>query len=122
MVKIAVDAMGGDHAPLEIVRGAEAAIAEKIADIVLVGDGNAIRPLLASPSSIEIVHTPVFVETKESPSGALRRKKDSSVNTALELLKAGSVQGAVSAGNSGAVMAFAIVTLAEFAASNGPPS
>jgi glycerol-3-phosphate acyltransferase PlsX len=111
MVKIAVDAMGGDHAPLEIVRGAEAAIAEKIAEIVLVGDENAIRPLLASPSSIEIVHTPVFVETKESPSGALRRKKDSSVNTALELLKAGSVQGAVSAGNSGAVMAFAIVTL-----------
>ena len=114
--------MGGDHAPLEIVRGAEASIAEKIAEIVLVGDENAIRPLLASPSSIEIVHTPVFVETKEFPSEALRRKKDSSVNTALELLKAGSVRGAVSAGNSGAVMAFTIVTLAEFAASNGPPS
>ena len=111
MVKIAVDAMGGDYAPLEIVRGAEAAVSEKIAEVVLVGDENAIRPLLASPSSIEIVHTPVFVEMKESPSGALRRKKDSSVNTALELLKAGSVQGAVSAGNSGAVMAFAIVTL-----------
>ncbi len=111
MVRIAVDAMGGDHAPVEIVRGAEAAIAEKIAEIVLVGDENAIRPLLASPSSIEIVHTPVFVDTKESPSGALRRKKDSSVNTALELLKAGNVQGAVSAGNSGVVMAFAIVTL-----------
>ena len=111
MVRIAVDAMGGDRAPLEIVRGAEAAVSEKIAEIVLVGDESAIRPLLAGPSSIEIVHTPVFVEMKESPSKALRRKKDSSVNRALELLRAGSVQGVVSAGNSGAVMAFAIVTL-----------
>ena len=111
MVRIAVDAMGGDRAPLEIVRGAEAAVSEKIAEVVLVGDENVIRPLLAGHSSIEIVHTSVSVEMKESPSGALRRKKDSSANTALELLKAGNVQGAVSAGNSGAVMAFAIVTL-----------
>src|SRR5271157_4690483 len=101
MVRIAVDAMGGDRAPLEIVRGAEAAVSEKIAEIVLVGDESAIRPLLAGPSSIEIVHTPVFVEMRESPSKALRQKKDSSVNMALKLLKAGSVQGVVSAGNSG---------------------
>jgi glycerol-3-phosphate acyltransferase PlsX len=111
MVRIAVDAMGGDRGPLAIVRGAEAAVSERIAEVVLVGDESAIRPLLANPSSIEIVHTPVFVEMKESPSRALRQKKDSSVNTALGLLKAGSVQGVVSAGNSGAVMAFAIVTL-----------
>jgi phosphate acyltransferase len=111
MVRIAVDAMGGDHAPGEIVRGAEAAVLEGIAEIVLVGDESIVRPLLTRPSSIEIVHTSEFVEMKESPSGALRKKKDSSINAALTLLKTGSVQGAVSAGNSGAVMAFAMITL-----------
>lgn len=111
MVRIAVDAMGGDHAPLAIVRGAEAAIAEKVGEVVLVGDENVIVPLLRVRSGIEIVHAPLAVEMKESPSAALRRKKDSSVNKAFGLLKSGSVQAVVSAGNSGAAMAFAIVTL-----------
>lgn len=111
MVKIAVDAMGGDHAPLEIVRGAEAACAEGIAEVVLVGDEKAISPLLKTKSGIEIVHTPVVVDMDESPSTALRRKKDSSMNKAFALAKSGAVQGVVSAGNSGAAMAFAIFTL-----------
>jgi phosphate acyltransferase len=110
-MRIAVDAMGGDRAPLEIVRGAEAASSEKIAEIVLVGDESKIAPLLERPDGIEIVHTPVWVDMKESPSTALRRKRDSSVNKALQLLKAGDVQAVVSAGNSGATMAFAIFTL-----------
>ena len=103
--------MGGDHAPLEVVRGAEAASSEKIAEIVLVGDESVIAPLLKEPSAVEIVHTPVFVDMDDSPSTALRRKKNSSMNKAFELLKAGSVQAVVSAGNSGAAMAFAIFTL-----------
>jgi phosphate acyltransferase len=111
MLRIAVDAMGGDRAPLEIVRGAEAASSEKIAEIVLVGDENVISPLIEKPQGIEIVHTSVSVDMKESPSSALRRKRDSSVNKALQLLKAGHVQAVVSAGNSGAAMAFAIFTL-----------
>jgi glycerol-3-phosphate acyltransferase PlsX len=111
MAKIAVDAMGGDHAPLAVVRGAEAAAEERIADVVLVGDESVIAPMLKAKSGIDIVHTPVSVEMKESPSTALRRKKDSSINKALGLLRSGEVQAVVSAGNSGAVMAFAIVTL-----------
>jgi glycerol-3-phosphate acyltransferase PlsX len=111
MVRIAVDAMGGDHAPLAIVRGAEAACAEKIAEVVLVGDEHVIAPLLKDRSGIEIVHTPVSVGMDESPSIALRRKRDSSMNTAFSLLRSGRVQAAVSAGNSGAAMAFAIFTL-----------
>jgi phosphate acyltransferase len=111
MVRIAVDAMGGDHAPLEIVRGAEAASSENIAEIVLVGDESAIVPLLVQPAAIEIVHTPVFIDMHESPSIALRRKKDSSINRAFGLLKTGNVEAVVSAGNSGATMAFAIFTL-----------
>jgi glycerol-3-phosphate acyltransferase PlsX len=111
MVRIAIDAMGGDHAPLAVVRGAEAASAEGAKDLVLVGDENAIGPLLRNRSGIEIVHAPDFVEMKESPSTALRRKKDSSINRAFSLLKAGDVQAVVSAGNSGAFLAFAIFTL-----------
>ncbi|MGD0657902.1 MAG: phosphate acyltransferase PlsX [Syntrophorhabdales bacterium] len=111
MARIAVDAMGGDHAPLAVVRGVEAAVAEHVADVVLVGDEGVISPLLKSRSNIEIVHTPMVVTMDDSPSIALRRKRDSSMNKAFTLLKEGKVDGVVSAGNSGAAMAFAIFTL-----------
>ena len=111
MVKIAVDGMGGDFAPNAVVLGAESACKKKIADVVLVGDENAIKPLINNIDGIEIVHTPVYVEMNESPSSALRRKRDSSINKAMELLKAKNVQAVVTAGNSGAAMAFAIFTL-----------
>jgi glycerol-3-phosphate acyltransferase PlsX len=111
MVKIAIDAMGGDHAPLAVVRGAEAAAAVGAGKLVLVGDENAIGPLLRNRSGIEIVHAPDVVDMKESPSNALRRKKDSSIARAFSLLKSGDVDAVVSAGNSGAFLAFAIFTL-----------
>jgi glycerol-3-phosphate acyltransferase PlsX len=111
MMKIAVDGMGGDFAPHAIVRGVESVCREKIADVVIVGDENAIKPLINNASGIEIVHTPIYVDMDESPSSALRKKRGSSVNKAFELLKAKEVQAVVSAGNSGATMAFAIFTL-----------
>ncbi|HNS14743.1 MAG TPA: phosphate acyltransferase PlsX [Syntrophorhabdaceae bacterium] len=111
MIKIAVDGMGGDYAPAVVVSGAESVARDKIAEIVLVGNEDAIRPLLKDSNGIEVIHTPVFVEMKESPSSALRKKRESSINKALELLKSGKVQAVVTAGNSGAAMAFAIFTL-----------
>jgi len=111
MVRIAIDAMGGDHAPIAVVRGAEAASAEGAGELVLVGDEGKIGPLLTRRSGIEIVHAPSVVEMKESPSTALRRKRDSSMSKAFSLLKEGDVQAVVSAGNSGAALAFAIFTL-----------
>jgi phosphate acyltransferase len=111
MLRVAVDAMGGDRGSLEIVKGAEAASSEKIAEIVLVGDENRIAPLIAKSEGIEIVHTPVFVDMKESPSIARQKKRDSSISKALQLLKDGDVHAVVSAGNSRAAMAFAIFTL-----------
>ncbi len=111
MIRIAVDGMGGDYAPAVVVSGAESVARDKIAEIVLVGNEDAIRPLLKDSNGIEVVHTPVFVEMKESPSSALRKKRESSINKALELLKSGKVQAVVTAGNSGAAMAFAIFTL-----------
>ncbi len=111
MVKVAVDAMGGDHAPYAIVKGAEAAWREGIAEPVLVGDETSVRPLLAPDSKIEVVHTSSYVEMDESPSSALRKKRDSSINKAYALHRAGDVEAVVTAGNSGAAMAFAIFTL-----------
>ena len=111
MVRIAVDGMGGDYAPHAIVKGAEQASREKIAEIVLVGDKAKLTALLESPKGIEIVHTDEYVEMTESPSTALRKKRGSSVNKAFELVRTGNVQGVVTAGNSGAAMAFAIFTL-----------
>jgi glycerol-3-phosphate acyltransferase PlsX len=111
MVRIAVDGMGGDFAPQAIVKGAELALKEKIAEVVLVGDKAKLMPYIESPEGIEIVHTDEYVEMTESPSTALRRKRGSSVNKAYELVRTGNVQGVVTAGNSGAAMAFAIFTL-----------
>jgi len=111
MVKIAIDGMGGDFAPLAAVKGAAMAHKEKIAHMVVLGDEKKIRPFMADADGMDIVHTPVYVEMDESPSSALRKKKDSSVNKAFEMLKAKEVQAVVTAGNSGAAMAFAIFTL-----------
>ncbi|MBA4418393.1 MAG: phosphate acyltransferase PlsX [Syntrophus sp. (in: bacteria)] len=110
MVRIAVDGMGGDFAPHAVVKGAESVFRDKIAEIVLVGDEAILRPLIPD-SSIEIIHTPISVGMDESPSNALRKKGDCSINKAFELLKTGKVQGVVTAGNSGAAMGFAIFTL-----------
>lgn len=114
MVSIAVDGMGGDFAPQAVVRGVQHASREGLARIVLVGDAQALEPLLGGEDGVEIVHAPVSVDMDEAPSSALRRKRDSSMNRAFELLKQGEVQAVVTAGNSGAAMAFAIFTLGRF--------
>jgi phosphate acyltransferase len=111
MVRVAVDAMGGDLAPHAVVKGAQAAHRENLAEVVLVGDESRVQPLLEGGVSLEIVHAATSVEMDESPSTVLRRKKDSSINVAFQLLKAGKVDAMVSAGNSGAIMAFGIFTL-----------
>jgi phosphate acyltransferase len=111
MIRIAVDGMGGDNAPLSVVQGVELALREKIAHVVLVGDESKIKAVASDPGGLEIIHTPEYVEMTESPSSALRRKRGSSVNKAFELLRTGNVQAVVTAGNSGAAMAFAIFTL-----------
>ncbi len=112
--------MGGDFAPRAIVRGAEAIASAGIAEVVLVGDETLMKPFIHNFKGLEIVHTPVFVEMDESPSTALRKKKDSSINKAFALHKQGNVQAVVSAGNSGATMAFATFTLGRIAGVDRP--
>lgn len=111
-MKIAVDAMGGDFAPRNIVEGAYLAAKEYGVKVVLVGDEDQVsKELSRYPTSklpIYLHHTPHVVAMHDSPSMVLRRMKESSIKVAIDLEKAGEVNGVVSAGNSGAAMALAM--------------
>ncbi|NTW05447.1 MAG: phosphate acyltransferase PlsX [Peptococcaceae bacterium] len=116
-MKIAVDAMGGDYAPREIVLGALEAVRDGY-EIILVGDREKILAELDSidkkglnPDSIEILHTTEVIDMDEHPAAAVRRKKDSSIVRSIQILKEGKVSAFVSAGNTGAVMTSALLGL-----------
>ncbi len=114
MMRIAVDAMGGDQAPEVVVRGALDAASEWGLDIVLVGRRDAIEAKLDdSPgrSRINVHHCTETILMGESPVKAVRRKKDSSIRVAFGLVKKGEADAVVSAGNSGAILAAAVQTL-----------
>ncbi len=108
-VKVAVDAMGGDNAPSEIIKGAvEAVQAEKKIKVFLVGKEDVIRRELTAyeyPSEqVEIVNATEVIETAEPPVNAIRGKKDSSIVKGMGLVKAGECDAFVSAGSTGAVL------------------
>ncbi len=117
LVRIAVDAMGGDYAPRAIVEGAVNAVTPSDAPFscVLLGDKPKLDALLdelhPSRERIEVVHTTQVVEMSESPTNALRNKKDSSLVRGFALHKEGDVDAFVSAGNTGAVLAGATLLL-----------
>ncbi len=111
MITIAVDAMGGDHAPRPEVEGAVTAARELGVRILLVGQPDGVKRELARYSRrglpIELVHASEVITMRDSPTQAFRRKKDSSAHVAARLVRAGQADGLVSAGNTGAVMAVA---------------
>ena len=126
MTRIALDAMGGDHAPEQIViGGVEAAIGVPDTKILLVGQMAPIQAELErlpkdlkksaqaaiEKGTLEIVHAPDIAEMDESPVEAVKKKKDCSINVAMRLLKEGRADAFVSAGNSGAVATSAILNL-----------
>src|SRR5258706_14576547 len=109
MLTIAVDAMGGDHAPKSEVEGAIRAAEELGVRVILVGLEEVVREELqkypeASALPIEIHHASEFI-TMEDSAKAVRIKKDSSIRVASRLVRDGLSQGVVSAGNTGAAMA-----------------
>ncbi len=111
-MRIAVDAMGGDHAPAEIVKGAVEALGRfSDTQIVLVGVENRIRPLLEGAEAVKdrltIVHAAETIDMGESPVEALRRKPDNSITRCVEALRRREVDAFVSAGDTGAVVAAA---------------
>ncbi len=110
-MRIAIDAMGGDFAPVEIVKGAVEAARNLsgLETLFLVGDETALRAELAkygeTPKCIEIRHASQVIEMDESPALALRRKKDSSIMQAVNLVKEGAAEAIFSAGSTGAAVA-----------------
>ncbi len=120
MIRIAVDAMGGDHAPAVPVAGAALALNELPAEIgiQLVGQQRPIERELehtqADRSRIEIVDAPDVIGMAEKPLQAIRSKRNSSINLGLGLQKAGKSDAFISAGNTGAVMAASTLTLRLF--------
>ena len=108
-MRIAVDAMGGDHAPAEIVRGAAQAAVEYGIDISLVGIPAAVQPLLDSHPRLQLVPCTQVVAMDEHPAQAVRNKPDSSMSVCARLCRDGRADGWTSAGNSGAVMAAALL-------------
>ncbi len=112
--RIVVDAMGGDHAPREIVGGALQAARELGVAVTLVGHSEAIRAELAkAPDSPEmrVVNATQVVTMDDHPTDALKEKPDSSIAVGLRLVKTGQADGFVTAGNTGAAMAHALLTL-----------
>lgn len=135
MIKIAVDAMGGDYAPRNIVHGAvdSARNAKDQYEIILVGDKDKIEDELirhfrvhfpstfrASDLPLSVVHASQHIEMGESPLAAIKAKPDSSIAVALQLHKDGKANAMVSAGNTGAVMASALFRLGRIAGVNRP--
>ena len=110
-MKILIDAMGGDNAPQEIVKGALLAHEKFGTEIVLVGQKEAIEPLLTGSYRPEIVDAREIVTMEDDPSTATRRKKDSSMAVALKMLKSGEGDAVVSAGSTGALLTGATLTV-----------
>ncbi len=113
-MKVCVDAMGGDHAPGWVVKGALQASFSGI-PVILVGDEKRIKKeakrLGGIPSNVEIVHASEAIGMDEAPTIAVRKKKDSSLRVGFKLVREGKAGALISAGNSGAIMAAAIMTL-----------
>jgi len=108
VMRIAVDALGGDHAPREVVAGAIAAAKEKGLEIVLVGQKDVLHSLLLREnmaSKIEIAHADEVIDNDESPALAIRRKPKSSVVVGAQLVKSKQAAALVTAGSTGAFMA-----------------
>ncbi|MFC7392517.1 phosphate acyltransferase PlsX [Scopulibacillus cellulosilyticus] len=104
-MKLAIDAMGGDNAPSEIVKGALLA-ADKFKNIqfTLVGDQAKIEPLLNNHQQFDILHTTEMIEPTDAPVKAVRKKKNASMVLAIKEVKEGRADAVISAGNTGALM------------------
>ena len=126
MVNVAVDAMGGDNAPVEIIKGAiDAVNAEERVKIFLVGREEIIKEELKKytfdAARVEIVHAEEVIETAEPPVMAIRRKKDSSIVKAMYMVKEGTCDAFVSAGSTGAVLVGGQVIVGRIKGVERPP-
>jgi len=114
-LRIVVDSMGGDNAPFVTVRGAVEAVNEYNLSIILTGDKGRIEGELSKynypKERIEVNHASEIIEMDESPAISVRRKKDSSINVGINLLREKKADAFVSAGNTGAVACASVLML-----------
>jgi len=113
-VRVAVDAMGGDHAPEEVVAGTlDWARGHPDTDVILVGDEQRVSALIGAerPANLSIVAATESVTMDEHPALAVRRKRDASINVCMRLVKDGRADAVVTAGHTGAGVASAILNL-----------
>jgi len=115
VLPVALDAMGTDTAPTAEVEGAIAAVRERQAKVILVGDKDRLRGALAAAGGdglgIEIRHASEVITMEDAPSQVVRRKKDASMRVCFEMVKRGEAGAMVSAGNSGAMLACGLFVL-----------
>lgn len=126
ITRVALDAMGGDNAPVEMVKGAVDAVnKDKRIQVVLVGNQEIIEEELKkytyTAEQIEVVHTSEKIETAEPPVNAIRTKKDSSIVVAMGMVKRGEVDAFVSAGSSGAILVGGQVLVGRIKGVERPP-
>lgn len=120
-ITIAVDAMGGDNAPEQTVRGAIMAAADEAAQIILVGDAEAIKPYLQDmPNNLLIKHASEVVGMNEHPVKAVKKKPQSSLVVAAKLVKEGEADALLSAGNTGAAIAAGLLVIGRLPAVDRP--
>ncbi|MCJ8006230.1 phosphate acyltransferase PlsX [Lederbergia wuyishanensis] len=105
-MKIAIDAMGGDHAPEEIIQGVNRASQDfSDTEFLLYGDEAQIKKYLTAQRNVQIIHTTEKIEATDEPVKAIRRKKDASMVMMAQAVKNGEADACISAGNTGALMA-----------------
>ena len=126
MIKIAVDAMGGDHAPAEMVKGAVGAVAlRQDIKVYLIGQQDRVKEELAKYSyqgtQIEVIHAQEVIETAEPPVMAIRRKKQSSIVLGMNMVKEKKADAFVSAGSSGAILVGGQVIVGRIKGVDRPP-
>lgn len=114
-MKIAIDAMGGDYAPEEVVKGAVSALEKRDLEIILLGNREKVKEELIKyeykKDKLSVIDCKEYIETGEFPLDAIRSKRDSSIVVGTKLLKVNKADAFISAGNSGAVMAAALLEL-----------
>ncbi len=126
MIKVAVDAMGGDNAPAEIVKGAIDAVTQRPdIKVYLVGQQDVVKEELAknsyAGSQIEVVHADEVIETAEPPVMAIRKKKQSSIVIGMNMVKHQEADAFVSAGSSGAILVGGQVIVGRIKGVERPP-
>jgi len=111
-MKLAIDAMGGDHAPNEIVLGVMDAIQEfNDLEITLIGDESKIKPVLTNPNNISIMHTTEMITSEDEPVRAVRKKKNASLVLMAKEVKEKRADACISAGNTGALMSVGLLVV-----------